>query len=148
MGPVGAQTAWRTTRLSEPGKLLPVGEPAPFAEAELVFGLELAELVPESHGKQTAGDPYIARHLHMQMDEDGVHAFLRDAALDPEDVLAVAGALYAQAALPQRPLASLMVNGAVVPRPLQRTLRGDVPLHFSGSDAAPFTLYGKGAIEP
>jgi hypothetical protein len=97
------------------------------------------------------GEPFDSKHVHVDVDEHGVHAYLRDASLDTDDLLAVAEAVYTQGMLGDAPLASVTINGAVMPRPLHRVLRaGSHDAYDDGLDdqESRFILQKKGRIVP
>jgi hypothetical protein len=57
------------------------------------------------------GEEYARSLLHVFHAEDGVHAFLRDASLNGEQVRRVASAMAGELALAGTPLSALTVNG-------------------------------------
>jgi hypothetical protein len=83
---------------------------------------------PVAHGADPpSGEPFESKHVHVDVDDGGVHAYLRDASLDTEDLLALAEAVYSQGMFGDAPLASVTINGAVIQRPLHRVARAGSP---------------------
>lgn len=102
-----AQTALPPDRLGKAGQ--PDGEAA---EADAPAAAQ-----PED------GDDYAGKNVHVHVDEEGIHAYVRDAGLADADVFAIARAIYEQGMFGQASLASLTVNGTPVPRSAQRSTR-------------------------
>jgi hypothetical protein len=71
----------------------------------------------EAGGASAAGEPpaYAARLLRLTPDGQGLHAWLRDASLQPAQVAAVAAALAGELAAAGQPLAGLSINGKPLP---------------------------------
>ncbi|KQQ96169.1 hypothetical protein ASF77_21950 [Massilia sp. Leaf139] len=61
--------------------------------------------------RSPAGTPFDARAMHLFVDSQGVHAFIRDTALQANELRTVAQGLAAEMAATGQQLASLTVNG-------------------------------------
>jgi len=75
---------------------------------------ELAEPAPSASPPQAAGEPFEKNLLHLFYGRDGVHAFVRDAELQAEQMRSLAQNLASELGGEGRRLASLTVNGRKV----------------------------------
>lgn len=113
---------------SVPGLGLPAGAPAPVAQdgdaaaAQAQDGAsaqpDLAPSADDTASGAAAAAPqeeYAARLLRLVPEGQGVHAWVRDASLQPGQVAAVAAALAGELAASGQPLAALSINGKRLP---------------------------------
>ncbi|KRB99153.1 hypothetical protein [Duganella sp. Root198D2] len=75
---------------------------------------ELQEPTPSSQQAQAPGEPFEKKLLHLFYGRDGVHAFVRDAELQAEQMRSLAQNLASELGGEGRRLASLTVNGRKV----------------------------------
>jgi hypothetical protein len=95
-------------------------------------------------GRPPAGTPFDARAMHLFVDGEGVHAYIRDAALQAAGLRSVAQALTAEMAAAGQQLATLTINGkGVAPRAAHPNHDEDDAFlqPHSGGEAAPSLRY-------
>lgn len=128
-----------------PGRL-PVPGPSMAAVQLAAYGAVVPEALalPGSHGESAGrpldGTPFEKQAMHVFVDSQGVHAFIRDTSLQATQLRAVIQAMSAEVAANGRQLATLTVNGKpVVTRAANTDGREDetvLAFHADGESAA------------